>query len=103
MCLSKLVQQALKFELQQQPGLLGSSVFGYDDIYRAYYSFILEWKKAAGQCPAEPYIVTVDVSRAFDAVCVDRLLKIASPVLQSSQYLMVKYAEVRPRDTPGSF
>ena len=38
--------------------------------------------------------MTVDVSKAFDAVHVDKLLQIATPILQSSQYLMVKYAEV---------
>lgn len=88
--------QALKYELRRQPGLLGSSVFGYDDIYRTYQPFTQDWAQAAAHSPLELYIVTVDVSRAFDNVCVDRLLNIVAPVLQSRLYLMVKYAQVSP-------
>lgn len=86
--------QALKYELQRQPALLGSSVFGYDDIYRTYQPFVQQWRQIAANCYSEPYIVTVDVSKAFDAVHVEKLLQLATPLLQSSHYLMVKYAEV---------
>lgn len=80
--------------MQGQPCLLGSSVFGYDDIYRAYQPFVQGWRQQSGSTPIDPFIVTVDVSKAFDAVNIDRLLQITLPFLQSSQYLMVKYAEV---------
>ena len=89
--------QALKYELQQQPALLGSSVFGYDDIYRAYHPFVQQWRQAAqpdGSTPLEPFLVTVDVSKAFDGININRLLQIARPVLRNLEYLMVKYAEV---------
>ena len=89
--------QALKYELQQQPALLGSSVFGYDDIYRAYHPFVQQWRQAApldGCTPLEPFLVTVDVSKAFDGININRLLLIARPVLRNLEYLMVKYAEV---------
>ncbi len=86
--------QALKAELQSQPALLGSSVFGYDDIYRTYQPFVQQWRRSDATGRREPYVVTVDVSKAFDAVLVEKLLQIAMPILQSSQYLMVKYSEV---------
>ena len=87
--------QALKYELHRQPVLLGSSVFGYDDIYRTYQPFIQQWRQSLAVHPSEPHLVTVDVSKAFDAVRVEKLLHMATPILQSSQYLMVKYAEVK--------
>lgn len=43
---------------------------------------------------AEPYIVSVDVSRAFDNVDVDLLLGIVEPLLRSPEYLILKYTEV---------
>lgn len=53
-----------------------------------------QWRRSAAVSHSEPHIVTVDVSKAFDAVNVEKLLQIATPILQSSQYLMVKYSEV---------
>ena len=41
-----------------------------------------------------PYIVSFDVSRAFDNVDVAQLLLLVEPLLQQPQYLMVKYTEV---------
>ncbi len=43
---------------------------------------------------AVPYIVSVDVSRAFDNIDADMLLGIIEPLLRSPEYLIVKYAEV---------
>ena len=42
----------------------------------------------------QPYLVTVDIKRAFDAVDIDKMVALAQPILQSSQYLMVKFSEV---------
>lgn len=41
-----------------------------------------------------PYIVSVDISRAFDNIDADKLLGIIEPLLRSPEYLIVKYAEV---------
>ena len=43
---------------------------------------------------AVPYIVSVDVSRAFDNVDADLLLGIVEPLLRSPEYLIIKYTEV---------
>lgn len=43
---------------------------------------------------AVPYIVSFDVSRAFDNVDVAQLLLLVEPLLQQPRYLMVKYTEV---------
>ena len=55
-----------------------------------------------------PYIVSFDVSRAYDNVDVAQLLQLVEPLLQQPNYLMVKYAEVRlgmspddPSQSPG--
>lgn len=47
----------------------------------------------AGVC-AVPYIVSVDVSRAFDNVDADLLLGIVEPLLRSPEYLIIQYTEV---------
>lgn len=43
---------------------------------------------------AVPYIVSVDVSRAFDNVDADLLLGIVEPLLRSPEYLIIQYIEV---------
>ena len=45
---------------------------------------------------AAPYMVSFDVSRAYDSVDVAQLLLLVEPLLQQPHYLMVKYSEVRP-------
>ncbi len=43
-----------------------------------------------------PYIVSVDVSRAFDNIDAGMLLGIIEPLLRSPEYLIIKYSEVWP-------
>lgn len=43
---------------------------------------------------AVPYIVSVDVSRAFDNVDAELLLGIVVPLMRSPEYLIIKYTEV---------
>ena len=40
------------------------------------------------------YVVAADVSRAFDGVDIDRLLRIAEPLLRAPEYVLVKHVEV---------
>lgn len=40
-----------------------------------------------------PYIVSIDVSRAFDNIDAKKLLRLVEPLFQSQEYLIVKYAE----------
>ncbi len=47
----------------------------------------------AGSRPA-PFLVSFDVSRAFDCVDATRLLDLAEPLLRRHDYLLVKYVEV---------
>ena len=48
----------------------------------------------AGAPPA-PFLVSFDVSRAFDCVDVTCLLDLVEPLLRQRDYLLVKYVEVR--------
>ena len=48
----------------------------------------------AGAPPPAPYIVSFDVSRAFDSVNLSRLLDLVEPLLRQREYLLVKYVEV---------
>ncbi len=47
---------------------------------------------------AAPYIVSVDVSRAFDNIDAGMLLGIIEPLLRSPEYLIIKYSEVCPSE-----
>jgi telomerase reverse transcriptase len=110
------VYQVLKMEAKRHQGTLGSSVFGYNDIYCKLQPFLRRWKAAAApanappspetgtlggapslQTPAiQPYIVSVDVSRAFDHVDIPTLLALVEPLLRCDHYLVLRYQEVVP-------
>ena len=49
-----------------------------------------------------PYIVSVDVSRAFDNIDAGMLLGIVEPLLRSPEYLIIKYSEVWPLSASSS-
>ncbi|GAB4814869.1 hypothetical protein N2152v2_001915 [Parachlorella kessleri] len=47
-------------------------------------------------CGLRPYLVSVDVTRAFDHVDIGLLLGLVEPLLRHQEYLIVKYTEVVP-------
>ncbi len=42
----------------------------------------------------QPYIVSVDITRAFDNIDVSKLMQLVEPLFQCERYLLVKYQEV---------
>ncbi|KAM5264430.1 telomerase reverse transcriptase [Ctenodactylus gundi] len=85
----------LNYERTQQPGLLGSSVLGLDDVYRAWRAFALRWR---ARDPAPPlYFVKADVSGAYDTIPQDRLAEVVARVLRcpGNTYCVRRYAVVQ--------
>jgi hypothetical protein len=46
--------------------------------------------------PPRPYLASFDISRAFDGVPTDQLLRLAGRLLARPAYTIVKYSEARP-------
>eukprot|EP00890_Picochlorum_soloecismus_P001725 jgi/Picsp_1/2553/NSC_00784-R1_telomerase reverse transcriptase len=102
--LLKNVHAVLKFESQRQPEAFGSSTFGFNDIFCRYKTFLNKWRaskrinmaKAGAAASADhgPYVVCVDVSRAFDNIDVATLLDVVSSILNCEEYTIVKYTEI---------
>ncbi|XP_014703975.2 telomerase reverse transcriptase isoform X1 [Equus asinus] len=85
----------LNYERARRPGLLGASVLGLDDIYRAWRAFVL---RVRAQDPAPPlYFVKVDVMGAYDALPQDRLAEVIANVIrpQENTYCVRQYAVVQ--------
>ena len=58
--------------------------------------FVRKWRAAPGAGnPPRAYVVSADISRAFDHIDVDRLLAVVEPLLQAPEYVIIKYVEVR--------
>ncbi|XP_058420373.1 telomerase reverse transcriptase isoform X2 [Diceros bicornis minor] len=92
----------LNYERARRPGLLGASVLGLDDIYRAWRAFVL---RVRAQDPAPLlYFVKVDVTGAYDALPQDRLAEVIANVIrpQENMYCVRQYAVVR-RTADGHF
>ncbi len=89
--------QVLKFETERQPGSLGSSVLGYNDTFAKLHPVLRQWRAKRTASPGAalvPYLVSADVSRAFDNVDAGKLIGIVEPLLRSQEYLIIKHMEV---------
>ncbi|KAM5260059.1 telomerase reverse transcriptase isoform 2-T2 [Hipposideros larvatus] len=80
----KTLFSVLNYERARRPGLLGASVMGLDDTYRAWRAFAL---RVRAQDPApQLYFVKVDVTGAYDTLPQDRLLEVVANVIQPPEH-----------------
>ena len=91
--------QVLKYETQHNKAALGCSVFGYNDAYarlRPLLQRFQELRRSARNPTDAPqlFLVSADVSQAYDSIDVVKLMDIIEPLLKSPQYLIMKHAEV---------
>ncbi|XP_036166405.1 telomerase reverse transcriptase isoform X2 [Myotis myotis] len=91
----KTLFSVLNYEREQRPGLLGASVLGMDDIYRAWRAFVLRMR-AQDPVP-QLYFVKVDVMGAYDALPQNRLVEVIANVIQPQEhtYCLRQYAMVQ--------
>ncbi|XP_054434195.1 telomerase reverse transcriptase [Pteronotus mesoamericanus] len=91
----KTLFSVLNYERAQRPGLLGASVLGMDDIYRAWRDFVVR-VRAQDSAP-QLYFVKVDVMGAYDALPQDRLVEVIASVIkpQEHTYCLRQYAVVQ--------
>jgi telomerase reverse transcriptase len=82
----------LKKVRDENPEMFGSSVFDYDSIYKNLSSFISSVRTQLKELKV--YIVVADVSKAFDCVNHDMLLKIMDDVLKGDEYVLRKCKKV---------
>uniref|UniRef100_A0A8B9E243 Telomerase reverse transcriptase n=1 Tax=Anser cygnoides TaxID=8845 RepID=A0A8B9E243_ANSCY len=86
----------LNYERTINTSVIGSSVFGRDDIYRTWKKFVKKVLKSDGEIP-HFYYVKADVSRAFDSIPHDKLVEVISHVLKPEKktvYCIRRYAVV---------
>ncbi|KAM7147543.1 telomerase reverse transcriptase [Molossus nigricans] len=91
----KTLFSVLNYERVRRPDLLGASVLGMDDIYRAWHAFVLRMR---AQDPApQLYFVKVDVMGAYDALPQDRLVEVIANIVkpQEHTYCLRQYAVVQ--------
>ncbi|GCC38545.1 hypothetical protein chiPu_0017060 [Chiloscyllium punctatum] len=88
----------LKYECQQNPALMGSSVFGLDDIYKAWKEFVLQSSKAGKLKGNHPYyFVKADVTGAYDTIPHAKLMEVISGILNprvQESYCIRRYTKV---------
>ncbi|XP_016067684.1 PREDICTED: telomerase reverse transcriptase [Miniopterus natalensis] len=91
----KTLFSVLNYERVRRPDLLGASVLGMDDIYRAWHAFVLRMR-AQDPVP-QLYFVKVDVMGAYDALPQDRLVEVIANIIkpQEHTYCLRQYAVVQ--------
>eukprot|EP00127_Corallochytrium_limacisporum_P004750 Clim_evm104s172 gene=Clim_evmTU104s172 len=91
MSTNQMLQQAfqvLSFERRRQPGLVGGAVFGIDEIYDSLVHYVT----ASHFNPkVRHYFASVDISKAFDTVLQEKLLKITNNIMQETTYMIRRY------------
>ncbi|XP_067911308.1 telomerase reverse transcriptase isoform X2 [Heterodontus francisci] len=94
----KVLFGVLNYECQQNPALIGSSVFGLDDIYKAWSEFVLQSLKAGKVRERRPYyFVKADVTGAYDAIPHAKLMEVISGILDPTvqeSYCIRRYTKV---------
>ncbi|NWV90824.1 TERT transcriptase, partial [Machaerirhynchus nigripectus] len=86
----------LNYERTMNTGLIGSSVFGKDDIYKTWKQFVTKVLESGGEIP-HFYCVKSDVSRAYDAIPHSKLVEVISRVLKPEKrtvYCIRRYAVI---------
>ncbi|CAM0871602.1 unnamed protein product [Alopecurus aequalis] len=76
----------------ENPEMFGSSVFDYDSVHKNLSSFVSSVRRQLKE--QKIYIVVADVSKAFDCVKHDMLMKIMDEVLKDDEYVLRKCTKV---------
>lgn len=97
------VFDALKFEAKRQPGCMGASIFGYDDFYNKYCTFLRSVRRGGAVGADGPrsmsrriYVASVDVSKCFDTIKAAKLVNIVRSIMRESHYCMHRFAVLFP-------
>ncbi|XP_067413510.1 telomerase reverse transcriptase isoform X2 [Emydura macquarii macquarii] len=88
---------ALNYERTENPSLLGSSVFGKDDIYKIWRKFVSEVLELNDKVPRF-YYVKADVTGAYDTIPHEKLVEVVSQILAPEKrtvYCIRRYAMIK--------
>ncbi|NXO78220.1 TERT transcriptase, partial [Sitta europaea] len=86
----------LNYERTINTNIIGSSVFGKDDIYKTWKQFVTKILESGGEIP-HFYCVKADVSRAYDTIPHNKLVEVISRVLKPERrtvYCIRRYAVI---------
>ncbi|NXH93771.1 TERT transcriptase, partial [Pachycephala philippinensis] len=86
----------LSYERTVNTRVLGSSVFGKDDIYEKWKQFVTKVLRSGGEIP-HFYCVKADVSRAYESIPHNKLVEVISRVLKPEKrtvYCIRRYAVI---------
>ncbi|XP_065869948.1 telomerase reverse transcriptase [Euphorbia lathyris] len=92
-CVLRDTYAVLKGIQLKEPDKLGSSVFDYNDIYGKLCLFMIGLKNGGSTMP-NVFIVISDVSKAFDSVDQDKLLRVMKDVIVEDEYLLQQSSQV---------
>ncbi|XP_029411640.1 telomerase reverse transcriptase isoform X3 [Nannospalax galili] len=89
----KTLFSVLNYERTKHPNLLGASVLGMDDIYRAWRSFVLHIQDPVPRL----YFVKADVTGAYDAIPHNKLVEVVASMIRplENTYCVRRYAVVQ--------
>lgn len=82
--------EALKFEKERNPKLLGATLFGCDDLYRVLKPFAERIRRCLSEKPL--YFVHVDVNHCYESIPHQKLFDIMKEVLQEEEYLIRRFS-----------
>ncbi|NWU79195.1 TERT transcriptase, partial [Onychorhynchus coronatus] len=86
----------LNYERTINTSVIGSSVFGKDDIYKTWKQFVTNVLESGGEIP-HFYCVKADVFRAYDTIPHSKLVEVISQVLKPEErtvYCIRRYAVI---------
>jgi len=107
--------QVLRYEVKRKPELLGSSVWGLDDIYFKFAPWVRGLKRRHSRGLPLLYVACIDIQKCFDSIPHGRMHSVAEDIILEDEYLVHRYVKLatalgQPRvkyskeaATPGEF
>ncbi|KAG6679659.1 hypothetical protein I3842_13G004200 [Carya illinoinensis] len=86
-CVIRDTYAVLKGLQLEEPEMLGSSVFDYNEVYRKLCPFFIGLKNGSTIMP-RIFVVVSDVLKAFDSVDQDKLLSVMNDIILNDKYLL---------------
>ena len=85
---------SLQYEIQEKKVLLGSSVSNTNEVYVKWTNLVANIKSLHATFPPL-YLMSVDISRCFDTLPQEQILKLVPTVLKESSYLIRRFTKVK--------
>lgn len=91
----KTLHLALQYEIHVNSKLLGVSVSSSEQIYERWRAFVDQCKRTHSTALPQLFFISLDISRCFDTLPQDQLVKLIPNCLREETYQIRKFVKIK--------